>query len=983
MSQRWVSGFLVLALFVAGFALWKVQKAPVLDGGRRGTQAVLPTQEPAPVASDARIEEALPAERSALEEETAASVALAPTHLARGRVVDEHRYPVAGARVELCVPGVEAPAGTSGADGRFALEFAIAKLPGEGCSVRARDASGRAGFTYLWVGPAKEGELVEVDAGAVVLLEACTLRVRVRDGNAPSPGAEIRLALGHDRVFAGIARANAAGEALLDALPRGVVHIDATSGETTGHARAFVPEETETLIDLAPCLAVQVLVVDKESGAGIGGAELQVDSSYPVPMPLPGEESPAGLGNQEYWSLRPLPELARTTDSEGHATIEGLAPGQKYDLHVQAHGYCSNDDPVRIPPRDGSAGPVRVELVHATRIVSWPVVAGEVGVPPDGSVIELRHAPGSYARGDAPEPPPPGHMKGASLVGENIIGSSFLAEAPDGAVANIWVDDGSEIGNETSFRRPRTIEVLVHEASGKAAARAVAIARDQGNNDLCEGVAADGEGRAVLAGLYGKLADVYVGVAGEYPHQLAGSVDLTKGDGRVEATLATMAAVRLRVLLDGRPGLPAKFQVWGARLVEEFPDLGELSIALSVAHPGETMRFGVRAPGFLTASTELVPPTDGSVAQAQVELVRGAVLLARVELSDTERASILPQRFDEESKKFEAERKFGFQRMSQPNGPDSSFVYSGLTPGRWRVVDERSGAASTEAELFPGGGEARVELDLRSVTWVSGRVEVPDPAELARVVVLVGGVDAAPSGRSWLPGLAPPEGASAGDGSFRVRVPGDRTVTLVPWHPWLVPAADAGTCDVREGRDGVVLRLVEGDEVRLPVSHLAASPLVSSLRIGRYSGDAIGEPLEWRNAPVVDGGARFAVPHGTWTLWIDAGEGFAPLELHNVSVDGVTVLEPAVFERGSAVRVRVPVVPDQAAPRIFVSAMKVGAPAYFRSLNSDGENEVVLAGLGPGRFQLSLSTVMPFQAPTRREIELDGRSELVLDFDRP
>ena len=59
---------------------------------------------------------------------------------------------------------------------------------------------------------------------------------------------------------------------------------------------------------------------------------------------------------------------------------------------------------------------------------------------------------------------------------------------------------------------------------------------------------------------------------------------------------------------------------------------------------------------------------------------------------------------------------------------------------------------------------------------------------------------------------------------------------LVPWHPWLVPASDSGTFEVREGREGVVLRLVVGDEVRLPVPQLAANPRASGLASGVSAG---------------------------------------------------------------------------------------------------------------------------------------------------
>ena len=981
MTRRWVSVFIVVALLVAAFTLWRMRRPPLDDSDRSARQAVTPAAMPTPAQLLPRLEEQAPTERVAVEPAAPASTAPAPTHLVRGRLVDDRRYPVAGAHVELCIPGVDAPAVTSGDSGRFEIEIAMPVHPGEGSCVRARDDAGRAGSARLWMPLAKEGERVEVDAGAIVLLDAYSLRVRVLDGGAPCPGARVRLALGHARIFAGEIQAGATGEVVLDGLPRGVAHLDASAAGKTGHARAFVPEEAETVVELAPLRRVEVLVVDEASGAPIAGAELEVWFEFPVPMALPGEESQPGIGGQEYWSNQPRKDFARTTDAEGHAVIDALAPSGRYELHVRARGYEPiPQKPVSAPLLDAKAEPLRIELERLpARTVRWPVVAGEVEAPPDGSAIELRHASGPYARDEEPEPPPPGLMEGTTLVVEGVVGRSFVARAPDGSLAALWIDEGSEIGRETSFRHPRKIEVLVHDALGEAAISAAAIARNQGNNDLCTEVATDAGGRAVLDGLYGALAEVYVGPAGQRPRQSAGSVDLAQGDGRIEVTLPATTSGRLRLIIDGRAELPAKFQVSGARVVEEFPDRGELRLSLSIAPSSDALKVGVTAPGFLRANAELLPPVDGSEAFAQIELARCAVLEAHVDLPQGEHVEIAPERFDETAQVFKSEP--GLQGLSYPNGPDGSFVFSGLTPGRWRVIDGQSGLASTQAELFPGDREARVDLDLRSVTWVSGRVEVPDPAELARVVVLVEGTDAAPPSRGWLPGREPPEGTQVRDGAFRARVPGDRTVKLVPWHPWLVPAAECGAIEVREGREGVVLRLVEGDEVRLPVPQLASGSHVRSLRIGRYSEDESGEPIEWRNAPIADGVARFAVPRGAWTLWIDAGRDFAPLVLRDVVVEGVAMLAPAAFERGSAVRVRLLVAAGQAAPRVYVSAFHLGAPAYHRALNSGGESEVMLAGLAPGRFRVSASAIMGRRTIPERDVELDGGSDLALDFD--
>ncbi len=85
------------------------------------------------------------------------------------------------------------------------------------------------------------------------------------------------------------------------------------------------------------------------------------------------------------------------------------------------------------------------------------------------------------------------------------------------------------------------------------------------------------------------------------------------------------------------------------------------------------------------------------------------------------------------------------------------------------------------------------------------------------------------------------------------------------------------------------------------------------------------------------------------------------------------------FPAGSAVRVRVLVEEGQAAPRLSVWAQADGAPGYSRGLNSGGETDVVLRGLGPGRFSVTSLPIMGGLPPTRvlHEIEVDGRERSV------
>lgn len=388
----------------------------------------------------------------------------------------------------------------------------------------------------------------------------------------------------------------------------------------------------------------------------------------------------------------------------------------------------------------------------------------------------------------------------------------------------------------------------------------------------------------------------------------------------------------------------------------------------------------VSAPGFAPARAEL--DLTAPEPFAEVTLSRTAVLVVRVvPPPDGSYYQLEPQRMDERSGEWGLPSElFGYRGLSWPNGPDGTFLLAGITPGRWRVLDRRSGIASSEVEVAPGDARVEVLLDLGGTAWVEGRVEAPDPAELAwaRVLVLTDGEPAPPS--KALPG-EPLPGAHVSRGRFRVQVPSDREVTLRVWHPWLAPDPEAGEVRVRGARSGVVLRLVAGDELRLPLPELGSR--VRELRIARYAAGAApeGTPLEWHRAPLEGGVLRCGLPRGRWSLLVDPLRDFAPLLLRDVEIAGRTELPPPALDPGSRLVVRVLVPEDRDPPRIFVSAVRLDEPVYIRTVNSEGEARVVLTGLGPGRFRVLYGPVMASERDREEEVDVDGEHDVELELD--
>jgi hypothetical protein len=170
--------------------------------------------------------------------------------------------------------------------------------------------------------------------------------------------------------------------------------------------------------------------------------------------------------------------------------------------------------------------------------------------------------------------------------------------------------------------------------------------------------------------------------------------------------------------------------------------------------------------------------------------------------------------------------------------------------------------------------------------------------------------------------MQPPDGtAIAKDGTFRVRVRTGVKTRLRAWHPWLAPADPDGAIDVDGGREGVVLKLVAGDSVRLAAPQLVEMrSFTGAARVAVYDGPVKGEPRASLYAPLVDGVLRFTdVPRGRVTLWIDVGSDYAPLVLRDVEIAaGITDLGTAKFTRGSSLRIKLTVKEGQAPPRIYV-----------------------------------------------------------------
>ncbi len=911
-----------------------------------------------------------------------------------GRVVDARRNPVAGVEVKLHIGSSARTSARSGRDGRFELAAGrdwVALLPEDSAAnvLTARGPDGTFGAQQVWL-PRPDGSIFTPprdpddtapdDLGTLVLLPAHALDVSILDAT-DAVEIEVRsLAL---QQFV-LARASLGGEttAHFDALPAGPLLVQATDGARSASQRVFLPDEGAVTLALRPLHAFDVLVVDIGSGAPIPGARVRVHESYAIPATFEG----GGMSAQDVHARRELSLPVAPTNREGRTRIEGLESARGMELSIEASGYRSvpdrSDHGSQLVPLNRDGETTRVELHRRTRrTVRWPIVAGDAPVPADGSRVELHVAPGS-SMDRANEPAGVGRMDGSQLVVEGFESHrAFLARADDGALARVWVDLGAELGQSSSFSPPRAIEVVVRSLASEPVRGAAVAAFNQGNYPVCDFVRTDDQGRATLTGLFGELVNVYVLPPGRKTSRFnAGAVDLSKGDGRIEAVLPGTFLARASVTVDGEVRLPAKFDAWPPP-IEEDAERGEWIFELARPAAGETTSVLVTATGLAPARAKVAPSADGQPTPFTLEFTSAGELFVEVRGTPSRTPEVVLESFDEKANAWTGGGLRSFNGLRTPNGPRGGFRFAGLTPGRWRALDRVSRVVSSEATIAPGALRANVVLEIGADQWVTGRVEVPTGTDLSSVVVVVDGV--APREDRWsrLPGQTPPAGVRVeADTSFKVRIPGDREVVVRPWHPWLAPDP-ATIVRTAQQRDGVVLKLVAGRELRLPLADpkLASAPFV---RLAAFPATSESAAPRWIYAQTVDGVARTAeLEPGAWKLWIDVAAHLAPLVLERVELDdGVTALEPLSFSTGSSLRVKVRVEEGQSPPRIYVSATSLGEPKYWRDINSNGEAEVVLSGLSAGRYSVNVSLISGGPRSAPREIEVDGLNEVALDF---
>ena len=886
-----------------------------------------------------------------------------------GRVVGAGRYPAPGVHMRLTSEGrVVSETSTTG-DGRFRMPWERSRVEDVSVLLTAEDGAGRVAMAHP---RALRGATAGIDVGTLTLVPGAWVRVRVTRDGRPVRGARV-LAWSNDYFLEtlGDARTGRDGLARVGPVPLRPLWMVASA---PGHGRGTrvvplpLPHEHVLALALSAPRDVAVRVTERGTGRPLEG----------IPLEVREKRGPGSIA----WPYVPPLDIA-PTDHDGRTRIAGLGSAVDLEVAWRYPGFPPKRRvPANAPPTFVTLRPAQRSLVieiPALRVVRWHVHPGRVPAPrPDAgirivSADDLQHPLDVTAEMDA-----------GDLVVRSLPPGPFEGYAIDADGAMAWLVVPARASQadydrlRTIFRRPRRLEVGLHTPDGSPLPGVRIRLLDEIRRPVASGVTDDG-GHAVFDGLYGHRLEVYASAGSVLLQRMLGVADLESGDAQFDATLERAVTITLRTEIDGRPRLPDAWWILvdgrGTRSAEEDPERGTLTIR--VRSHGGVVPVRLEAEGFAPVEVEARPGEA-----VPVRLVR------------TARVSVAFRPPADAQYRFELDRYDAASRDWAPAPgvplklrPDAEgrLVIDGLVEGRYRLVDWATQADTGVFEVVGAATVGEVALDLHHAGMVRGSVSLPDGVRPTEAYVEVTGASRGNRHR-W----GPRRQRLKPDGSFAVRVPGDRPVTFRPYHPLLSAApGDEGSLTLIRPRDGLELRLVRGARARLqfePPLDLGSGVVGPIVRVLLFDGGVTGTPQR-DVTPDVSGslpisGARFGgYRPGRYTLWIDVAHK-VPVVLRDVELGaGETDLGTVPVDVGSRLRVHLLVTEGQAVPRVAVFARSLDRrPSYQRTAHGAGGKEMVVSGLGAGRFDVVVSR-QDASSIFRRTVVADGENDLDLTVD--
>ncbi len=910
-----------------------------------------------------------------------------------GSVVDRKFTPVVGADITARMrSGVVATTTTKG-DGSFSFETEV--VPGgnrfDVGTVIAQDASGATGYAEFeapapWLVPEMEGE--RGIAIPTIRLEEHEGVVSIRvttscDGGLPAR-VYVDAGVGQRSSFAAH-WTDAEGQLTIRGLARGSYRfIAAAPGCGRATASTVIEDDEHRQMDLNIPVArtVVVRVVETGTDTPVTDARIAVNECT-------GQEVASGTAR-----ILPLSPSVYA-DEHGVAQIEGLGPNDC--LWLRASSESSRVTAEEWTKVDAHATDVTLEL-PPKRTITWALIDGGHGMPPDGSNVSL-------LKNDlSPKPtyPDSGLVEGNTITVTGWPPGAIEAQAyvRGFGAALLRADDGKDRGHNAAFYPLRTIQLLAKEADGSPAKGATFFVRSMGLAGGTSQSQTDDQGRAKVEGLFGGPGAIaYWNVSRSSLRRspqapVRDHVSMERGDASVTYTFPAKRRVVVTLRVDGKAppsdivgtvnvsALYAPGSGSSSSVTQPIEGSSAVDVAFAVDEGATAFVVSVRAPGYQQAEACVVPVTPDLVTYAVVDLEPRFEAVVHVETPEDFmfRIQSMPYPKGKSTPPVIPQPTFWSNRTRRTSpraGTKHVMRLEGLVPGRHIAYDALSGKISEPFVVGGGGKPPEVSLDLSRAGWIMGRVIPPPGEKLGHTSVAV--IERQVLGA--IPGLRQPQpGAFVNPqtGEFRVRSDGERPITLTAQSSKYRPHSTHGRVTVRGPRTGVELRLAKGSRATIRFDRvLRTVPFYSSnprgiVFAGDNHRDAAGQTIathvsvvltfstgETRQirADVSKDGRSISFggyAPGRYSLWIDAAP-FKPLALSRIELTTSDQdLGTHSLSEGANVAIDIPSDEFDKYKPFIARAISTTAPYYMRNVSVSDVPRISLAGLGPGTFRLSV-----------------------------
>jgi hypothetical protein len=942
-----------------------------------------------------------------------ASVA-APGQTVAGRVLDERRFPVAGAAVTVRVGrDVDPIAATTNADGRFQFQFPIAERSDDerGYTVLVATADRRTGFAlggipsllapedgrrqfpYAW----NIVEPIRLAPSGRLEVDVCDSDVAVSDA-----AVELRPWIMRDPLLS--TRTDEAGHAVLDPVPVGefTLYVAKTGrGAALVEARVVQGETTTLRVALRSLRTLKVEVVDVDDGKPIAGAEVKVErsaeGSNPGPFP-------------NLHRLEPCEFVPAQTDAEGRLELRGLEAESVLVLdasadHYAAHWRLDKDEDDDTSSRLGvttrkvvnaDAGAVRLEMKRRPRATMRFEIDRESGsIPPEGSALVVQ----GFLRAERfrffEALPVAAAVRGGAveLEVELVPGQEKArppmfcwARAPDGAIAEL--QSRSKNGDGTArFADAATLAVTLLGADGARRASEVLMLRqtpvENGSRDAPSFEAlTDASGTA-------RFASVRAGRWTVAADGITRDVVLAGGATSIELRPRPPAEIVFAFTLGKERRLPSSLGLFVpdeiASMRREDPARGDVHVFVARPRDGRELQFNLNATGWTPRAQFIAELPEGRPLVVPIGLPERcdgqALAILRGGLPAAMggwRASIELERKDDASGTFVFDRVCD-QLVPVPDRP-TVVKLTDLAPGTYRLALRGTSLHGEPAQVVVG---TLAELLIDASKWATAEVVWKMPKGEA----------------SELPELTPPDElmrpyrwwwwwnweemwpvverwTSPQPFVFDRAAP----QTLVVHHPYLVASRQNDAIDLTKPRSAITLHVEAGPLVaftpRFEAASVAAPPVGAWVTLA--DADDPSKPVEVRRA-LRRGEAFVMAPPaaGRRRVLLDPVVA-APVELGPIDFDGgPRDLGEVQFTPGSTLTVHVRATAPFAPPVLTARATRIDGLGYQRASSSADAGSVPfdprIRGLGPGLFRVALGTGSGKADSTwTAEVRLDG-----------